>query len=115
MGRPHYQLMTCRSALNRVDGMPFRWSLNPYRGCSHACQYCYARVTHGYFDLGVGRDFEEIIFVKENLAEVLRQELRRPNWYHEAVVVGTATDPYQPAEGTFRVTRRCLEVLADEA
>lgn len=115
MGRPRYQLMACRSALNHVDGMPFRWSLNPYRGCSHGCQYCYARVTHGYFDLGIGRDFEEIIFVKENLAEVLRQELRRHGWRHEAVVLGTATDPYQPAEGTFRVTRQCLEVLADEA
>ncbi|MGH2459739.1 MAG: radical SAM protein [Chloroflexota bacterium] len=115
MARPRYQIVTCKSALNRVEGMPFRWSLNPYRGCSHGCQYCYARATHGYFDLGVGRDFEEIIFVKENVADVLRQELRRPGWRHEAVVLGTATDPYQPAEGTYRITRRCLEALADEA
>lgn len=115
MTRPRYELTTCRSALNRVEGMPFRWSLNPYRGCTHGCQYCYARVTHAYFDLDVGRDFEEIIFVKQNLAEILRDEVRRPTWHHETIAIGTATDPYQPAEGTFRITRRCLEVLADEA
>lgn len=112
---PRYQLMTCRSAINRVSGMPFRWSLNPYRGCTHGCQYCYARTTHGYFDLDAGRDFEEIIFVKTNLPAVLRNELRRPGWRNEAIVIGTATDPYQPAEGRFRITRRCLEVLADAA
>ncbi|HVC33146.1 MAG TPA: radical SAM protein [Chloroflexota bacterium] len=115
MGQPCYQILTARSAVNRVEGMPFRWSLNPYRGCTHGCQYCYARVTHGYFDLGMGRDFEQVIFVKQNLPELLRAELRRPSWRHEAIVIGTATDPYQPAEGTFRITRRCLEALADEA
>ena len=115
MARPRYELLSCRSALNRVEAMPFQWSLNPYRGCAHACQYCYARVTHAYLDLGIGRDFEEIIFVKQNLSEVLRQELRRSNWRHETIVIGTATDPYQPAEGSFRITRQCLEVLADEA
>src|SRR5581483_7956971 len=97
MTRPRYELMTCHSALNRVQGMPFRWSLNPYRGCTHGCQYCYARVTHAYFDLGIGRDFEEIIFVKQNLADVLRDEVRRPTWRHETIAIGTATDPYQPA------------------
>jgi len=115
MSRPRYELTTCRSALNRVEGMPFRWSLNPYRGCTHGCQYCYARVTHTYFDLDVGRDFEDIIFVKTNLPDVLRDELHRPTWRHETIVIGTATDPYQPAEGIFRITRRCLEVLAEAA
>lgn len=115
MGKPRYQLIKCRTALNRVRSMPFRWSLNPYRGCQHACRYCYARLTHTYLDLGIGRDFEEIIFVKENLAAVLRSELRRPGWRYEPIAIGTATDPYQPAEGCFQITRRCLEVLADVA
>jgi DNA repair photolyase len=95
--------------------MPFRWSLNPYRGCSHACQYCYARVTHEYFDLGIGRDFERIIFVKTNVAEALRKDLASRSWTHESIAIGTATDPYQPAEGTFRLTRQCLTVLAEHA
>jgi DNA repair photolyase len=115
MGKATYSAISCRSALNRVQGMPFRWSLNPYRGCEHSCKYCYARATHKYFELGVGRDFEEIIFYKENLPEVLRGELQRARWAHESIAIGTATDPYQPAEGRFRITRRCLEVLAAAA
>lgn len=112
MARPHYELVTVQTALNRVRGMPFVWSLNPYRGCSHGCQYCYARATHAYFDLGLGWDFERIIFIKTNLPEVLRAEVRRLTGRGESIAIGTATDPYQPAEGQFRLTRRCLEVLA---
>lgn len=103
----------CRSALNRVRGMPFKWSLNPYRGCSHACWYCYARQTHTYFDLDGGRDFERIVFAKVNVAERLRAQLRAPRWKRETVAVGAATDPYQPVEGRLKLTRACLcEFLA---
>ena len=115
MSTPEYRFVSSHSAVNRVSGMPFRWSLNPYRGCAHACQYCYARATHRYFDLGVGRDFENIIFVKTNVAEVLRRDLSVPSWRHESIAIGTATDPYQPADARFRLTRACLEVLADVA
>jgi DNA repair photolyase len=110
-----YRPVTSQHALNRVVGMPFRWSLNPYRGCTHACQYCYARVTHQYFDLGPGRDFERVIMVKTNIAEALREDLESRAWRHESIAIGTATDPYQAAEGRFRLTRRCLEVLLDVA
>lgn len=112
MTRPQYREIAAHTALNRVQGMPFRWSLNPYRGCSHDCQYCFARPTHRYFDLVSGHDFSRIIFVKINLPEVLAGELGRRSWRREVVAVGTATDPYQPAEGRYRLTRRCLEVAA---
>ena len=103
----------CRSALNRVRGMPFKWSLNPYRGCSHACWYCYARQTHTYFDLDGGRDFERIVFAKVNVAERLRAQIQSPRWKRETVAVGAATDPYQPVEGRLKLTRACLrEFLA---
>ncbi len=105
--------ITCRNALNRVRGMPFQWSLNPYRGCSHACWYCYARETHTYFDLNGGRDFERVIFAKVNVAERLRAQLQSPRWKRETVAVGAATDPYQPVEGHLRLTQACLrEFLA---
>ncbi|MYD95608.1 MAG: radical SAM protein [Chloroflexi bacterium] len=105
--------ITCRNALNRVRGMPFKWSLNPYRGCSHACWYCYARETHTYFDLNGGRDFERVIFAKINVAERLRAQVRSPRWKRETVAVGAATDPYQPVEGHLRLTQACLrEFLA---
>lgn len=112
MVRPEYVEVRVKAALNRVRGMPFRWSLNPYRGCWHGCAYCYARVTHAYYDLDPGADFERIIFVKVNLPEILQAELLRPGWKAERVAIGTATDPYQPAEARYRVTRRCLEVFA---
>ena len=103
----------CRSALNRVRRMPFKWSLNPYRGCSHACWYCYARQTHTYFDLDGGRDFERIVFAKVNVAERLRAQLQSARWKRETVAVGAATDPYQPVEGRLKLTRACLrEFLA---
>ena len=93
--------------------MPFAWSLNPYRGCSHACWYCYARQTHTYFDLDGGRDFERIVFAKVNVAERLRAQIQSPRWKRETVAVGAATDPYQPVEGQLRLTRACLrEFLA---
>jgi DNA repair photolyase len=112
MARATYIPLTCKSAINRVKGMPFKWSLNPYRGCAHACQYCYARETHAYLGLNAGKDFETSIFFKENIASVLDRELRAPSWQKESIAIGTATDAYQPAEGQLRVTRACLEVLA---
>jgi DNA repair photolyase len=94
-----YQEVTCRSALNRVKGMAFEWTLNPYRGCTHGCHYCYARRYQTQFELGSGDDFASIIFVKTNFVDVLRRELSRPSWSGEYVAVGTATDCYQPIEG----------------
>jgi DNA repair photolyase len=107
-----YQEVACRSALNPVSGMPFNWTLNPYRGCTHGCHYCFARRYHHQFELGSGDDFASIIFVKTNLVTVLRRELDRPSWRRELVAVGTATDPYQPIEGRYRLTRSSLEALA---
>ena len=108
-----YQEVQCRSALNRVKGMPFEWTLNPYRGCTHGCHYCYARRYQTQFELGVDDEFSSIIFVKTNLVEVLRRELGRPSWTGEYVAVGTATDCYQPIEGHYKLTRRSLEAMRD--
>jgi DNA repair photolyase len=107
-----YQEVTCRSALNRVKGMPFEWTLNPYRGCTHGCHYCYARRYQTQFELGSGDEFASIIFVKTNFVEVLRRELAKPSWTKEHVAFGTATDCYQPIEGYYKLTRRALEALA---
>src|SRR5215203_1604446 len=108
----HYQEITCRSALNAVKGMPFKWTLDPYRGCTHACQYCFARGYQTQFELGPGDDhFSSFIMVKVNLVDVLRKELDKPSWMREQVAVGTATDPYQPIEGHYKLTRRSLEAL----
>jgi DNA repair photolyase len=93
--------------------MPFRWSLNPYRGCVHGCHYCYARATHPYLGLNADDDFATKIIVKSNMPEVLRQELGRRSWTRERVAIGTATDAYQPCEGRYRLTRRCLQALRD--
>ena len=106
-----YQEVTCRSALNPVAGMPFNWTLNPYRGCTHACHYCFARRYQTQFELGPGDHFSSVIFVKTNIAEVLARELDKASWTREQVAVGTATDPYQPIEGHYKLTRRCLEAL----
>ena len=106
-----YQEVTCRSALNPVKGMPFNWTLNPYRGCTHACHYCFARRYQTQFELGPDDDFSSVIFVKVNLVEVLRSELDKPRWQREQVAVGTATDPYQPIEGHYKLTRGSLEAL----
>lgn len=107
-----YQEVVCRSALNRVKGMPFEWTLNPYRGCTHACQYCFARRYHVQLELNAGDEFASVILVKRNLVEVLVRELGRPSWARDQVAVGTATDPYQPIEGHYRLTRGALEALA---
>jgi DNA repair photolyase len=106
-----YQEITCRSALNPVKGMPFNWTLNPYRGCTHGCHYCFARRYQTQFELGPGDDFSTLIFVKTNLPDVLRRELDKPSWTREQVALGTATDPYQPIEGHYKLTRRSLEAL----
>ena len=113
MERATYTEVECRTALNRPKGMPFKWSLNPYRGCTHRCSYCYARVTHAYMDLHPGKDFDELIFVKRNVVAQLRQELARRSWQRETVALGTASDPYQPVEGRYRLTQGCLEALAE--
>src|SRR3954464_7301834 len=106
-----YQEVTCRSALNRVQGMPFSWTLNPYRGCTHGCHYCFARRYHSQFEMNSSDDFASKILVKTNLVDVLARELDRPSWRRERVAFGTATDPYQPIEGHYKLTRRSLEVL----
>jgi DNA repair photolyase len=105
-----------RSALNRVPGasrMPFRWTVNPYRGCSHACVYCFARPTHTYLGFNAGRDFEREIVVKVNAPEVLRAELARASWKGEHVALGTNTDPYQWVEGRYRLMVGIWEALRD--
>ena len=106
-----YQEITCRSALNPVKGMPFNWTLNPYRGCTHACHYCFARRYQTQFELGPDDHFSSFILVKVNLVDVLKRELDKPAWVREQVAVGTATDPYQPIEGLYKLTRRSLEAL----
>jgi DNA repair photolyase len=116
MARPQYVEVRCKSALNRVQGMPFKWSLNPYAGCVHACVYCYARSHYALAGHGEpGREFESRILVKTNFAEVLRRELGRPRWTFETVALGTVTDCYQPAEGRYRITRAALKALRDVA
>jgi len=107
-----------RSALNRVPGgsrVPFRWTINPYRGCTHACVYCFARPTHEYLDFNAGRDFEKEILVKVNVPEVLRKELARPSWKREHVAMGTNTDPYQWVEGRYKLMRGIWAALRDAA
>src|SRR5207344_1772320 len=84
-----YQEITCRSALNRVKGMPFDWTLNPYRGCTHGCHYCFARRYHAQFEMDAGDEFASVILVKRNFVEVLRRELDRPSWMREQVALGT--------------------------
>jgi DNA repair photolyase len=107
-----------KSILNRVpeaSQVPFRWTINPYRGCSHACRYCFARPTHKYLDFNAGRDFEREIVVKVNAPEVLRAELARPSWSGEHVALGTNTDPYQWVEGRYRLMPGIWEAMRDAA
>ena len=104
-----------KSALNRVPSaaaLPFNWTVNPYRGCSHGCVYCFARNTHTYLDLDAGADFDRQIVVKINIGDVLARELRRPTWTHEPVALGTNTDPYQRAEGRYRLMPGIIAALA---
>ncbi len=109
--RAEYREEPCKVALNRVKGMMFKWSLNPYMGCVHRCTFCYVRA----FELRADRPFDDrygrSIRVKTNVVEVLRRELAKPTWEHETVAIGAATDPYQPAEGRYRLTRGCIEAL----
>ena len=106
-----YQEVTCRSALNRVKGMPFEWTLNPYRGCTHGCHYCFARRYHAQFEMNSGDEFASVILVKQNIVAVLARELDRPSWKRENVAFGTATDPYQPIEGHYKLSRALIEAL----
>src|SRR5262245_18210197 len=110
--RAEYREEPCRSALNRVEGMPFNWSLNPYMGCEHRCAFCYVRAFERSADRPGDDRYGRSIRVKINVAHVLRQELARPSWQREEVAIGAATDSYQPAEGRYRLTRVCLEALA---
>jgi DNA repair photolyase len=107
-----YREEPCRSALNRVTGMPFGWSLNPYMGCAHRCTFCYVRGFEKRADRPSDDRYGRSIRVKTNVVEVLRRELRRRSWAGEGVVIGAATDPYQPAEGHYRLTRGSIEALA---
>lgn len=108
-----YREEPCRSALNRVKGMRFKWSLNPYMGCVHRCTFCYVRAFERRADRPADDRYGTSIRAKINIADVLRRELARPSWRREQVIVGAATDPYQPAEGRYRLTRACLEALAE--
>jgi len=105
-----------KSALNKVPGgggaLPFGWTINPYRGCQHACVYCFARPTHRYLELNMGTDFDREIIVKVNVAEVLQRELARPSWERHPVAMGTNTDPYQRAEGRYKLMPAVLSALA---
>ena len=91
--------------------MPFEWTLNPYRGCTHGCHYCFARRYHVQFEMDSDDEFASVILVKHNFVEVLARELDRPSWTREHVAFGTATDPYQPIEGHYKLTRQSFEAL----
>ena len=111
--RPEYRLEPCKTALNAVRGMPFKWSLNPYMGCAHRCTFCYVRNFESRADRPSDDRYGRSIRVKTNVAEVLGRELGRSSWQRETVSIGAATDPYQPAEGRFKLTRACLVELAN--
>jgi DNA repair photolyase len=102
-----------KSIINAVAGMPFKWSINPYRGCYHQCRFCYARRTHTYLEEDGVRNWGAKIYVKVNAAAVVRTELAKRSWKRETVAIGTVTDPYQPLEGRYRITREILEALRD--
>jgi DNA repair photolyase len=110
--RVDYREEPCKSALNRVANMGFKWSLNPYMGCVHQCTFCYVRGFERRADRPADDRYGTTIRVKVNVVEVLRRELGRRTWKRELVAIGAATDPYQPAEGRYRLTRGCLEALA---
>jgi DNA repair photolyase len=113
--RPEYREEPCRNALNRVKGMPFKWSLNPYMGCAHQCTFCYVRAFERRADRPSDYRYGTSIRVKVNVAENLRRELARKTWKHEVIAVGAATDPYQPAEGHYRLTRACITEMGEAA
>jgi DNA repair photolyase len=107
-----YREEPCKTALNQTKGMPFRWTLNPYMGCVHRCTYCYVRAYEKRADRPFDDRYGASIRVKTNVAAVLRYELHKRSWRHETVVLGAATDPYQPAEGQYRLTHACIETLS---
>jgi DNA repair photolyase len=109
--RVEYREEPCKVALNRVKGMPFEWSLNPYMGCVHQCTFCYVRAFEQRADRPSDHRYGTSIRVKVNIAELLRAQLARKSWNGEGIAIGAATDPYQPAEGRYKLTRSCLEVL----
>jgi DNA repair photolyase len=111
--RVEYREEPCRSALNRVKGMMFEWSLNPYMGCVHRCTFCYVRAFERRADRPSDERYGTSIRVKVNVVDVLRKELARPSWERDTVAVGAATDPYQPAEGRYRLTRGCIQAFAE--
>jgi DNA repair photolyase len=111
--RAEYREEPCRSALNRVRGMPFAWTLNPYMGCAHRCTFCYVRAFEARADRPWDDRYGSSVRVKTNVAAVLRRELARASWEREQVAVGAATDPYQPAEGRYRLTRACIEAFTE--
>ena len=113
--RVEYREEPCRNALNRVKGMAFEWSLNPYMGCVHRCTFCYVRAFELRADRPSDDRYGTSIRVKTNVVEVLRGELARPSWDGSTVAIGAATDPYQPAEGRYRLTRGCIDALGDHA
>ena len=110
-----YFALQSRSILNRESSgrMPFAWTINPYRGCEFGCKYCYARYTHEFMEIHDGLDFERKIYAKANAPELLRNELRKARDKGLPIALGTATDPYQPAEKQFEITRRMLEIIAE--
>ncbi len=110
-----YHEVLCKSALNKIPNaamLPFQYTVNGYRGCSHACRYCFARPTHEYLELNCGTDFDTQIVVKTNVADVLGRELRRKSWRRETVALGTNTDPYQRAEGRYALMPGIIGALA---
>ena len=113
--RVEYREEPCKVALNRVKGMAFKWSLNPYMGCVHQCTFCYVRAFELRADRPYDDSYGQSIRVKTNVVEVLRAQLARASWQHESVAIGAATDPYQPAEGRYRLTRGCIEALGSAA
>ncbi|MFL5718499.1 MAG: radical SAM protein [Chloroflexota bacterium] len=113
--RPEYRHEPCRTALTRVRKMPFKWSLNPYMGCVHQCTFCFVRAFEKLADRPFDDRYGTSIRVKTNIVDVLRRELSKPRWEHEPVAIGAATDPYQPAEGRYRLTRGCIQALGDHA
>jgi DNA repair photolyase len=116
MARPEYLEVTCKSAVNRVYGMPYlKWSLNPYGGCVHKCRFCFAVQYRVVADQGSQQDFGTRLFIKTNFVDVLARELHRPALQGEHITLGTATDPYQPVEGRYRLTRGSLALLREHA
>ncbi len=117
MPTPFYEEIEVKSVINKMATplLPFRWSINPYRGCQHACVYCFVRNTHTYLGYDSGKDFNQRIVVKVNAPDVLRRELGRASWKRELIALGTACDPYEPAERQYFITRRMLQALRDFA